>query len=86
MGAMLAHSQSPVLNFGETGTGKELFADTSQIKWKTANICCRKRAALPDNLVESILFGKKRFFYRAINDQVGNLQQQIKEHTFLMIR
>ena len=36
MGAMLAPSQAPVLILGETGTGKELFAQIhSQIEWKT---------------------------------------------------
>lgn len=74
IGSMLAPSQSPVLILGETGTGKELFARlihglSGRLREKFVTINC---AAMPNDLVESLLFGhKKGAFTGAINDQVG---------------
>jgi len=58
----LAYSHSNILITGETGTGKELFAWAIWKNSPRANkhfvvVDC---AALPDNLVESMLFGHKR--------------------------
>jgi len=58
----LACSHSNILITGETGTGKELFAWAI---WKNSprankNFVVVDCAALPDNLVESMLFGHKR--------------------------
>ncbi len=86
MGAMLAPSQSPVLIFGETGTGKELFARyihrlSGRPQETFVAVNC---AAIPDNLVESILFGhKKGSFTGAINDQVGKFTAADKGTLFL---
>ena len=86
MGAMLATSQAPILIFGETGTGKELFARyihrlSGRQQETFVAINC---AAIPEELVESLLFGhKKGSFTGAINDQVGKFDTADKGTLFL---
>ncbi|WP_447602893.1 RNA repair transcriptional activator RtcR family protein [Nitrospira sp. Nam80] len=70
----LAPSSAPVLILGETGTGKELFAKfvhllSGRPAERFVPVNC---AALPKELVESILFGhKKGSFTGAVADQTG---------------
>lgn len=72
--AMLAPAQTPLMIFGETGTGKEMFARFIHIlsgrpKDIFVVVNC---AAMPENLVESLLFGhKKGAFTGALADQIG---------------
>jgi len=74
VGATLASSQVPILILGETGTGKELFARyihrlSGRPRETFITVNC---AAIPEDLVESLLFGhKKGAFTSAIDDQVG---------------
>lgn len=76
--ATLANSAAPILVLGETGTGKELFARfIHQLSERPIDqfvpLNC---AAIPKDLVESILFGHKRgAFTGAMNDQVGKFDQ-----------
>ena len=76
--AMLAQSNIPILILGETGTGKEVFAKFVHLLSGRPSdlfipINC---AAIPENLVESILFGhKKGSFTGAISDQFGKFDQ-----------
>lgn len=73
-GAMLAPSHSPILILGETGTGKELFARfVHKLSGRTKEpFIAVNSAAIPEDLVESLLFGhKKGAFSEAITDQVG---------------
>ncbi|RJR29958.1 MAG: hypothetical protein C4576_34375 [Desulfobacteraceae bacterium] len=85
-GAMLASSQAPILILGETGTGKELFARfihrlSGRAPEKFVPVNC---AAIPEDLVESLLFGhKKGSFTGAINDQVGKFDAANKGTLFL---
>ena len=73
----LAHSDLPVLITGETGTGKSLFARYIQAMSRRANkpfitVNC---AAIPDNLLESTLFGhRKGAFTGAVSDQKGQFE------------
>lgn len=73
-GAMLAPSQTPILISGETGTGKDLIAQFVHLlsERPEAPFVVVNCAAIPGELVESILFGHKRgAFTGAIADQVG---------------
>lgn len=85
-GAMLASSQAPILILGETGTGKELFARfihrlSGRSVEKFVPVNC---AAIPEDLVESLLFGhKKGAFTGAISDQVGKFDAADKGTLFL---
>lgn len=73
----VANSHAPVLLRGESGTGKSLIAEVihkhSQKKDKPfVTINC---AAIPENLLESELFGHKRgAFTGAISDKVGKFE------------
>jgi len=72
--AMLAPSNAPILILGETGTGKELFARfIHRLSGRPSDLFIALNcAAIPENLVESILFGhKKGSFTDAVTDSVG---------------
>jgi two-component system, NtrC family, response regulator AtoC len=58
----LARTAVPVLIHGETGTGKELVARAIHDRGARSNerICCVNCGAIPNQLVESILFGHER--------------------------
>jgi arginine utilization regulatory protein len=70
---MSANSPSPVLLFGETGVGKELFAQSIH------NFYYRKKrlyiavncAAIPETLIEGIFFGTARGAYTGAVDRMG---------------
>lgn len=76
--AYAADSDTKVLITGETGTGKELFARAIHQNSQYANghfvvVDC---AALPHNLVESVLFGHKRgAFTNADQDHKGLVEE-----------
>ncbi|MCK9276353.1 MAG: RNA repair transcriptional activator RtcR family protein [Syntrophales bacterium] len=76
--AALADSRVPILIFGETGTGKELFARFihSLSKRPFERFIPVNCAAMPKDLVESMLFGhKKGSFTGAVTDQIGKFSE-----------
>jgi arginine utilization regulatory protein len=73
---MAANSPSPVLLYGETGTGKELFAQAIHNfyhdKQKAyVDINC---AAIPESLMEGMLFGTVKGAYTGAIDRAGLLE------------
>ncbi|MEL7566340.1 MAG: sigma 54-interacting transcriptional regulator [Dehalobacterium sp.] len=70
LASLVADRECSVLLYGETGTGKELFAQSihSASLRKNKNFVALNCAAIPENLAESILFGtEKGSFTGSIN-------------------
>ncbi|NIA23778.1 MAG: response regulator [Proteobacteria bacterium] len=73
----IAQIESTVIIYGETGTGKELIAKRihKKSKRRTGKFVSINCAALPENLLESELFGyKKGAFTGAYKDKIGLLE------------
>lgn len=73
----VAKSSSSVMIYGETGTGKELFAQSIHNASSRANgpflaINC---AAIPENLLEGLLFGTERGAYTGAERRAGLFEQ-----------
>lgn len=66
----------PVLIYGETGTGKELFAHAihNESKRKHKPFIAQNCAAIPENLLESILFGTSKGAFTGAVDNIGLLE------------
>lgn len=80
-----AATESPVLIYGETGTGKELFAQSIHSKGIRSKgpflaINC---AAIPENLLEGILFGTTKGAFTGAIDRAGLLEQANSGTLFL---
>ena len=70
-------TNSNVLIIGETGTGKELFAQSIHYESERANkpFISQNCAALPDTLMESILFGTAKGAFTGAIDTPGLFEQ-----------
>lgn len=74
---MAGNSPSPVMLYGETGTGKELFAQAIHNfyyskKRHYMDINC---VAIPESLIEGILFGTVKGAYTGAVDRAGLFEQ-----------
>ena len=69
----LAKSDSPILVYGESGTGKELFVQSIHNASRRAAgpFIAQNCAAIPENLLESILFGTSKGSYTGAVDRPG---------------
>ena len=82
---MAAGTPSPVMLFGETGTGKELFAraihnHSSRNARKYTPVNC---AAIPENLLEGILFGTSKGAFTGSVNKAGLFERTNKGTIFL---
>ncbi|WP_097027104.1 sigma-54 interaction domain-containing protein [Clostridium peptidivorans] len=66
-----------ILIYGETGTGKELFAQSihSDSLRKNNEFIAINCAAIPENLIESILFGTEKGSFTGSVDRIGLFEQ-----------
>lgn len=82
---MASGTPSPVMVLGETGTGKELFAraihnHSSRHARKFTPVNC---AAIPENLLEGILFGTSKGAFTGAVDKAGLFETTNKGTIFL---
>ncbi|MEW5784491.1 MAG: sigma 54-interacting transcriptional regulator [Bacillota bacterium] len=73
LGQRVAHSSSPILIYGETGTGKELLVQAVHNAGPHRNgpFIAQNCAALPATLLESILFGTVKGSFTGAEDRQG---------------
>lgn len=70
----IADSSSPVLVYGETGTGKELLVQgihNASIKRRSKPFIAQNCAAIPNSLLEGILFGTSLGSFTGAKDKPG---------------
>lgn len=72
-----AETTSPVLIYGETGTGKELFVQAihNASPRRDRVFIAQNCAALPEGLLEGILFGTVKGSFTGAEDRVGLFEQ-----------
>lgn len=73
----IASNPYPVLIVGETGTGKELFAQSIHFAGSRSDkpFLAQNCAALPGSLLESILFGTTKGGFTGATDRAGMFEQ-----------
>jgi arginine utilization regulatory protein len=73
LGKRAAESSSPVMIYGETGTGKELLVQSihNESSRKNGPFIAQNCSSLPESLLESILFGTKKGSFTGAVDRAG---------------
>lgn len=74
---LAAESSSPVMLFGETGSGKEVFAQSIHncSHRKASPFVGVNCAAIPDSLLEGVLFGTAKGAFTGAEDKTGLFEQ-----------
>ena len=74
---LAAESHSPVMLFGETGSGKEMFAQSihNHSQRKDSPFIAVNCAAIPDTLLEGVLFGTAKGAFTGAMDKTGLFEQ-----------
>ena len=82
---LAARTDSSVLIYGETGTGKELFAQSihNLSARKNASYIAVNCAAIPENLLEGILFGTSKGAFTGALDKPGLFERANQGTLFL---
>ena len=70
---LIANNDSPVLLYGETGTGKELFAQSLHTCSHRAKkpFISQNCAAIPESLLEGIFFGVEKGSFTGAENRKG---------------
>lgn len=73
----VAPQDSPVLLVGETGTGKEIFAQSIHraSRRRSGKFLAINCAAVPETLIESLLFGTRKGSFTGSEDKAGYLEE-----------
>ncbi len=74
---IFASNSNPILIYGETGTGKEMFAQAiiNYMVSPKQKVIIQNCAAVPDNLMEGILFGTTRGSYTGAENKKGLFEE-----------
>jgi arginine utilization regulatory protein len=82
---LFASNNEPVLIYGETGTGKELFMEAivNESKDRRSKFIAQNCAAIPENLFESILFGSSKGAFTGAENKIGLFEMADKGILFL---
>lgn len=74
---VFATSSNPVLIYGDTGTGKEMFAQAiiNHIARPQQKVIIQNCAAVPENLIEGILFGTVKGSYTGAENKKGLFEE-----------
>ena len=69
----VSNSDSPVMIYGETGTGKEMIAESihSEGKRRAKNFIAQNCAAIPPHLLESMFFGTEKGGFTGAESREG---------------
>jgi len=70
---LFALTEDPILIYGETGTGKEMFVEAmvNENKARRKNYIVQNCAAIPESLYESILFGSTKGAFNGAENKIG---------------
>lgn len=81
----VAPQDSPILLVGETGTGKEIFAQSihRSSRRRGGKFLAINCAAVPETLIESLLFGTKKGSFTGSEDKAGYLEEAAGGTLFL---